>query len=119
MLWLTLIKSKEFVTACKLHCSLYRKLVDVVKADGSNLDSWKWLEEKSLSSSIPHYWSLVINPQIEILVFIRSTREGNFHLYVQSLRNLLKWFFALDHTNYARRLTTHVFDPISFTYYPS
>ena len=113
MLWLTLIKSKEFVTACKLHCSLYRKLVDKVKADGSNLDSWKWLEEKSLPSSMPHYWSLVINPQTEILVFVCSIREGNFHLYLQSLRNLLKWFFALDHTNYARRLTTHVLNPIS------
>ena len=50
---------------------------------------------------------------MEILVFVRSIREGNFHLRVQSLRNLLKWFFALDHTNYVRWLTIHVFDPIS------
>ena len=57
--------------------------------------------------------SLVICLQIEILVFVRSIREGNFHLYVQSLRNLLKCFFALDHTNYARWLTIHVFDLIS------
>ena len=92
-------------------CSLYRKLVDALKADGSTLDHWKWLEEKSLSSSMAHYWSLVI--QIEILVFVHSIRESNFHLYVQSLRNLLNWFFALDHTNYARWLTIHVFDLIS------
>ena len=59
-----------------------------------------------------HYWSLVTNLQIGILVFARSVREGNFYLYVQSLRNLLKWFFALDHTNYARWLTIHVFDLI-------
>ena len=42
-------------------CSLYQKLVDAVKADGSTLDLWKWIEEKSLSSSMVHYWSLVIN----------------------------------------------------------
>ena len=60
-----------------------------------------------------HFWSLVINIQIEILVFVRSTREGNFHLYVQSLRNLLKWLFALDHANCATWLTTHVLDFIS------
>ena len=42
-------------------CSLYQKLVDAVKADGSTLDPWEWLEEKSLSSSVAHYWSLVIN----------------------------------------------------------
>ena len=75
-------------------CSLCQKLVYAVKADGSTLDPWKWLEEKSLSSSMAHYWRLEINLQIEIFVFARSIREGNFHLYVQSLRNLLKCFFC-------------------------
>ena len=84
-------------------------MVDAVKADGSTLDPWQWLEEKLLSSSIAHNWSLVINLQIEILVFVCSIREGNFHVYVQSLRNLLKWFFALDHTNYARWLTIYIY----------
>ena len=46
-------------------------------------------------------------------MFFRSIREGNFSLYVQSLRKLLKWFFALDHTHYARWLTIHVFDLLS------
>ena len=64
-------------------CSLYRKLVDAVKADGSTLHPRKWLEEKSLSSSMAHYWSLVINLQIEILVFVRSVREGNFFTYIK------------------------------------
>ena len=68
--------------------------------------------KKLLSGSISHYWRLIINLQIEILVFVCSIREGNFHLYVQSLRNLLECFFALDHTNYARWLTIHVFNPI-------
>ena len=76
-------------------CSWYRKLVDTVKANGPTLDPWKWLEEKSLSSSMAHYWSLVINLLIETLVFVRSVRQDNFHLYVQSLRNLLKWFFCV------------------------
>ena len=93
--------------------SLYQKLVDAVKADRSTLDPWKWLVEKSLSSSMAHYRSLVTNFQIEILVFVRSIREGNFHLYVQSLRNVLKWFFALGYTYYARWLAIHVFNLIS------
>ena len=80
---------------------LYRKLVDIVKADGSALDPLKWLEEKLLSSSMAHHWSFVINLQIEILVFVYSVIEGNFPLYVKSLRNLLKWSFVLDDTNYA------------------
>ena len=106
------IKRARYCVQVTLY-SLYQKLEDTVRADGSTLDPWKWLEEKSLSSSMAHYWSLVINLQIEILVFVRSIREGNFHVYVQSLRNLSECFFALDHTNYARWLTIHVFDLIS------
>ena len=94
-------------------CSLHRKSVDGVKADDSTFHPYKWIEEKSLSSSMAHFWSLVINIQIEILVFVRSTREGNFHLYVQSWRNLLKWLFALDHANCETWLTTHLLDFIS------
>ena len=70
------------VQLCTL-CSLYQKLEDGVKADSSTLDPWRWLEEKSLSSSMAHYWSLVINLQIEILVFVRSVREGNFFTYIK------------------------------------
>ena len=36
-------------------CSLSRKLLDEVKVGGSTLDPWKWLEEKSFSSSMAHY----------------------------------------------------------------
>ena len=97
------------VTLCSLHC----KLVDAVKNEGSNLDPWTWLQEKSVSNGMCYYWNLDMNLQIEILVFIRSIREGDFTLYVQCLRNFLKWFFALDHIHYARWLTIHVFDLIS------
>ena len=36
-------------------CSLFRKLVDAVKANGLPLDPWNWVEGKSLSSSMAHY----------------------------------------------------------------
>ena len=94
-------------------CALYRKLADAVRKEGSDLEPLHWLKERSSSSEMCHYLSLVINLEIDILVFIRSIREGNFCLYVQSLRSLLKWFFALDHYNYSRWLTVHVFDLIS------
>ena len=94
-------------------CSLYRKLVDAVRKDGSSLEPWQWLQEKSSSNDMCYYWSLVMSLQMEILTFVRSIREGDFALYVQCLRNFLKWFFALDHIHYARWLTVHVFDLIS------
>ena len=70
-------------------CALYRKLVDAAKKEDTALTPIQWLNNKSSSSGMCYYWSLVIDLQIEILAFVRSIREGNFHLYVQSLRNLL------------------------------
>ena len=44
------------------------------------------------------------------LIFLRSTREANFELYINSLSNLVPWFFALNHYNYARWLSVHLRD---------
>ena len=60
-----------------------------------------------------NYWRLILELQIDILVFIRSIRESNFHLYVLSLKNLMKWFFSMDHYNYARWVTVHLFDLVN------
>ena len=51
--------------------------------------------------------------QIHILIFIRALPESNFELYVVPLKSLMKWFFALDHYNYARWLSVYLFDLLS------
>lgn len=43
-------------------------------------------------------------------MYIRSLREGNFQLYVETLTQILPWMFALDHTHYSRWLSVHVRD---------
>ena len=45
-----------------------------------------------------------------MLQFIRSIRERNFPMYVQSLLQIVSWLFALDHINYARWLPVHISD---------
>ena len=35
---------------------------------------------------------------------------GNFRLYKESIKSLLPWFFALDHTNYFHWLSVHLVD---------
>ena len=45
--------------------------------------------------------------------FVRSLREGDYALYVQSCDDeLCGWFYAMDHTNYAGWLTVHVRDMV-------
>ena len=62
------------------------------------------------------YWKTILELELTILVFIRSIRESNFSLYVISLRSLMKWYYSMDHYNYARWLSVHLFDLVQLQY---
>ena len=71
-------------------------------------DTWrKEMVEKNLTFQ---YWDTVLHMELLGLIFIRSHCEGNFALYVESLKALVTWFFALDHHNYARWIPVHIRD---------
>ena len=46
--------------------------------------------------------------EVCILTYVRSLREANFAMYLDALTELAPWFFALDHTNYARWIPVHL-----------
>ena len=70
----------------------------------------QWKTSTREKSSTFHFWDMVLRLEILIFIFIRSHREGNFPLYVETLEALVPWFFALDHTNYARWVPVHIRD---------
>ena len=43
-----------------------------------------------------------------ILMFIRASREGDWNLYLESLKALAKYFFAHDRLNYARMVPLYL-----------
>ncbi len=45
-----------------------------------------------------------------ILIFIGAHREANFDLYIEALEDLVGFFFAFDHYNYAWWLPIHIWD---------
>jgi len=56
------------------------------------------------------FWEIVLEFEIIALIFIRAHHSNNFNLFVESLEALVPWFFALDHTNYARWIPIHIRD---------
>ena len=56
------------------------------------------------------FWSLTLEIQLSVLVFVRSLSEMDFHLYIQVLQKIAHLMFALDHPNYARWLPMHICD---------
>ena len=73
-----------------------------------NFDEWRQLKEDENPQF--RFRSLTLEIQLSVLVFVRSLREEDFHLYIQVLQNIAPLMFALDHPNYARWLHMHICD---------
>ena len=91
-------------------CVIYKLLKQAHAHSQSNLSLFDWLEEKSKINQTVYYWGLILNFQIQVLIFVRSVRTGNFLLYRETLFYFLKWFFALDKYNYSLWLTVYWLD---------
>src|SRR6218665_1789141 len=92
---------------CQRHC--YSQYCSRVEEE-DRLTFLQWRSEKEKTSLQFRYWNTVLDLQLMVLTFIRSIREGNFDLYVDSVCSLLPWFFSLDHTHYARWMSVHLRD---------
>ena len=69
-----------------------------------------WLEGLGKMASTPQFqfWYIMLQLELMLLLLIRSLREANFQLYVDTLSEMIPWFFALDHVNYSRWLPIHL-----------
>ncbi|XP_078353866.1 uncharacterized protein LOC144638547 [Oculina patagonica] len=54
------------------------------------------------------FWNSYLEMVEVLLNFVRATREGNWGLNLESIKEMLPSFFAYDHTNYARYLPVYV-----------
>ena len=110
------IKKARYFVQVSL-CAIYAKLRKAYSDSGSNEVIDTWLNFRCNSSEMCLYWKIILDLMIDVLVFIRSIREGKFLLYVTILRKLIRWTFALDHYNYARWLSVHIYDLLALPQY--
>ena len=71
-----------------------------------------WDARMSSNAATYQYWDQVYALELLACRFVRAQREGDFHLYIQVLDEMCKWFFVLDRTNYARWLPIHIKDMV-------
>lgn len=81
----------------------------------SSLDSLQTLfcqfkNEACLQSQLFQYWNSYINMVQILLRFIRSEREGDWNLHLESVAEMMPHFFAMDRTNYSRWLPVYLGD---------
>lgn len=106
---LTKTRRAHQITAVALH-----KLQQIAfaKLNGQHDDEefQKWHDGMIKNSPTYKFWFMIMQMELTVLVFVKAHRENNFSLYVEALESLAPWFFALDHTNYARWLPIHIRD---------
>ena len=76
----------------------------------STMSYHEWTTKMSSESPTFGYWQLVMDLEKKVLMFVRAQRSKDFFLYIQSLKDLVPYFFALDHGNYARWTSVHIRD---------
>ena len=77
---------------------------------GPPVDFQTWCKREAETHPKLKYWSIVFDLELLVLEFVRSLREGNFNIYLQTLDQLAPRMFALDHNHYARWLPVHIRD---------
>ena len=90
--------------------SAYAKYQQDLDDDDCALSPDDWCAQKVLQVPQFHFWYLTMQLELLLLIFLRSIRQANFSLYVDSSAKMLPWFFALNHHNYARWLSVHLLD---------
>lgn len=85
------ILRKEAFNACYL---------DAVDGD----DITTWINRRTSESAQFQFWNTAITLQTLLLTFVRSIRESNFPLFIDTLKQICPWLFALDMIHYSRWL---------------
>ena len=101
------------VTAASLFVLMrtaYKDYKAGMKEDERPMSEEEW--KKAMVEKCPQfqYWATVLDLELTCFRLVRAFREANFDMYVQSVRDLLPWMFAMDHGNYARWLSVHYRD---------
>lgn len=103
------------VTASSLYLLLQKAYADYSNDldEGDDLASLEdWCTERAASSPQFHFWWMILQLELVVMIYVRAIREGNFLLYVDALTKLVPWFFALGHTHYARWIPVHLRDMV-------
>lgn len=91
----------------------YNQYAETLENETQKVTLEEWCSEQAKKCPQFQFWSIILQLELYVLIFVRSIREANFQLYVQALAKIIPWFFALDHTHYARWTPIHLHDMIS------
>ena len=101
------------VRVCALYILQRRAYMASIETIREPDDFNTWMQKQCESHPHVLFWSTALELELLVLEFVRSIREGNFSMYVESLAQLVPWMFSLDQIHYARWLPIHIRDLVN------
>ena len=71
-------------------CVRFSLLTSAHEKSGDKSPVLQWLKNQREESEMCHYWYVIIDLMLNLLIFVRSIREENFSAYVSSLKQVVK-----------------------------
>ena len=82
-----------------------------IQFGSSNVDERiKSHDEKNKNRPMFVFSRQYMNMVLEMLIFLKSVRKGDWNLHLASLISFCKYFFAFDKLNYARLIPLYIAD---------
>ena len=102
------------ITASALYQLMVKAFALYNNSEGNKVMSLdNWCTERARASPQFQFWFIILQLELTVMVYLRSLREANFPLYIDALSKIVPWFFALDHTHYARWVPVHLRDMVT------
>ena len=101
------------VTASSLYLFLHKAYSEYQIGEEKPKSLETWCDQRAKASPQFQFWFTIMELQLQVMIFVRSLREADFKLYTESLAQIAPWFFALDHSNYARWIPIHLQDIVT------
>ena len=95
---------------CEIRKEFDKETFDELVCNAEFLELFRLYCEYSEDNNDPMsvFWNTYLEMVSTLMNFIRATREGNWKLHLDSVKEMLPWLFAYDHTNYARYLPVYL-----------
>ena len=88
------------VTAGSLYLCLeraYTESREKEKEESQVMSVEDWRTARAAACPYFKFWSIILQLELSVLIYVRATQEGNFLLYIEALTEIIPWFFALDY----------------------
>ena len=104
------------ITDCSLYLlqqKAYTEYCNGVEEGCNKMSLEDWCDQRVEACPLFLFWSIILQLELEVMIYVRAIREGDFLLYIDALTKIVPWFFALGHTNYARWIPVYLRDMVS------